>query len=69
MLQITISKRAALMIGVALILVIPGIAGATHVFSDVTDGHQPMPRALNMSLAWESPPVAATGRSTVRMMP
>ena len=38
MLQITISKRAALIIGVALVLMVPGIAGATHIFSDVVDG-------------------------------
>ena len=38
MLQITISKRAAVFIVLALILVIPGIAGATHVFLDVGDG-------------------------------
>ena len=38
MLQITISKRAALIIAIALLLVIPGIAGATHIFTDVTDG-------------------------------
>ena len=38
MLQITISKRAALIIGVALLLVIPGVAGATHIFTDVVDG-------------------------------
>jgi len=37
-LQITISKRAAVFIVLALILVIPGIAGATHVFLDVGDG-------------------------------
>ena len=32
MLQITISKRAALIIAVALVLVVPAIAGATHIF-------------------------------------
>ena len=37
-LQITISKRAALIIAVAVMLVIPGIAGATHLFTDVSDG-------------------------------
>ena len=37
-LQITISKRAAVVIALALILVIPGVAGATHVFLDVGDG-------------------------------
>ena len=36
--QITISKRAAVFIVLALILVIPGVAGATHVFLDVGDG-------------------------------
>ena len=40
MLQITISKRAALIIAIALLLVIPGIAGATHIFTDVTDGRR-----------------------------
>ena len=38
MLQITISKRAALIIGIALLLVIPGVATATHIFTDVVDG-------------------------------
>ena len=38
MLQITISKRVALIIVLALILVIPGVAVATHVFLDVGDG-------------------------------
>ena len=38
MLQITISKRAAVIIVLALVLVIPGVAGATHVFLDVGDG-------------------------------
>ena len=38
MLQITISKRAAVVIALALILVIPGVAVATHVFLDVGDG-------------------------------
>ena len=37
-LQITISKRAAFIVAVALLLVIPGIAGATHIFTDVVDG-------------------------------
>ena len=43
MLNITISKRAAIIIAVALLLVIPGIAGATHIFTDVVDGstHSP----------------------------
>ena len=36
-LQITISKRAAAIIVLALIMVIPGVAGATHVFLDVGD--------------------------------
>lgn len=38
MLQITISKRAAIIIALALVLVIPGVAGATHYFADVEDG-------------------------------
>ena len=39
MLQITISRRAGLIIAIALVLVIPGIAGAAHIFTDVTDGN------------------------------
>ena len=38
MLHVTISKRGAVMIALALALVIPGVAGATHVFDDVADG-------------------------------
>jgi hypothetical protein len=38
-LHITISKRAALVIALALLLVIPGIAGATHIFDNVVDSH------------------------------
>ena len=37
LLQLTISKRAALIIAVALIVAIPGVAGATHIFTDVLD--------------------------------
>jgi hypothetical protein len=36
-LQITISKRAAVFIVLGLVLVIPGVAGATHIFTDVGD--------------------------------
>lgn len=36
--QITISKRSALIIAVAMLLVIPGVASATHIFTDVADG-------------------------------
>ena len=35
MLQINISKRAAIIVALALVLVIPGVAGATHIFDDV----------------------------------
>lgn len=43
MLQITISKRAALIIALALLLVIPGVAVADHIFTDVghADTHTP----------------------------
>jgi len=39
MFQITISKRAAVIIAIALVLLIPGVAGATHIFSDVSDSN------------------------------
>ena len=39
MLQITISKRAALIVAMALVLVIPAMALATHSFNDVADSH------------------------------
>lgn len=37
MIHITISRRAALILAVALLLVVPATAGATHIFSDVED--------------------------------
>ena len=39
MLHITISKRAALIIAVALLLIVPGVALATHSFNDVVHSH------------------------------
>jgi len=36
-LQVTISKRASVVIVLALVLVVPGVAGATHIFTDVGD--------------------------------
>lgn len=39
MVKVTISKRAAAIILFAVVLSIPGIAGASHIFTDVTDSN------------------------------
>ena len=55
MLEITISKRTALVSVIVLALLIPGVAGAAHVFTDVSDGNTHSP-----GIEW----VAAAGVST-----